>query len=469
VDDLAAEAIGVLCANDRVGWTRPSPRLYPHQWSWDAAFVAMGWAHVDPARAVAELDTLFQGQWATGMVPQIVFDRSVALGAYEPRHRTWATAAHSPAGVATSGICQPPIHAVALQRVRAAAERRDDGTVALVDDAVRTLYPRLAAWHRWLHTARDPEGTGLVTIFHPWESGLDNSPRWDAALAAVEPGAVLPAGEMAGGRPDLAHVSDPSERPTDDDYHRYHALVRSLVDLDYDQARAHAAHQFRMADVLFTAILAAADDALADLAVLAGRPGRSDGHKADADRSRAGLDRCWDPARGACLDRDQVTDRPVARDTIAGFAPLIAGCDPARAARLADRLAGPSYTGAGGLRWRVPPTTAVDDPAFDARSYWRGPTWPVVTWLLWWGLERAGHRGQADGLRIAAVDQLRASGCSEYAEPFTGEPLGSRAQSWTAAVALDWLAQDPWAADRSAPVLADRDHDAAADAPSIVA
>jgi len=219
--------------------------------------------------------------------------------------------------------------------------------------------------------------------------------------------------------------------------------------------------------VLFTAILAAADDALADLAVLAGRPDRADDHRADADRSRAGLDRCWDPARGACLDLDQVADRPVACDTIAGFAPLIAGCDAARAARLAGRLAGPSYTGARGLRWRVPPTTAVDDPAFDARSYWRGPTWPVVTWLLWWGLERAGHHGQAAGLRFAAVDQLRASGCSEYAEPFTGEPLGSRAQSWTAAVALDWLAQDPRAGDR--PALADRDHDVAAGPPSIVA
>ncbi|HET6949052.1 MAG TPA: hypothetical protein VFI47_01660, partial [Acidimicrobiales bacterium] len=156
MDDLAAEAIGVLCGNDRVGWTRPSPRLYPHQWSWDAAFVAVGWAHFDPARAVAELRSLFQGQWATGMLPQIVFDRSVAGGAYEPRHRTWATARHSPPGVATSGICQPPVHALSLRRVRDVAARRGDGSVDLVDDAVVELYPCLAAWHRWLHTARDP-------------------------------------------------------------------------------------------------------------------------------------------------------------------------------------------------------------------------------------------------------------------------------------------------------------------------
>jgi len=29
---------------------------------------------------------------------------------------------------------------------------------------------------------------------------------------------------------------------------------------------------------------------------------------------------------------------------------------------------------------------------------------------------------------------------AEYFEPFSGEPLGSLDQSWTAAVALDWLA-----------------------------
>jgi hypothetical protein len=433
-DPLAAEAIGVLRANDRGTWTRPSPRLYPHQWGWDAAFVAIGWAHLDPARAVTELRSLLRGQWSTGMIPHIVFDDCVAFGAYEPRERTWATAALSPAGVATSGICQPPMQAVALARVREIARRRDDGSAAALDAAIAELYPRLAAWHRWLHTARDPFGTGLVTILHPWESGLDNSPRWDEALAAVPDEGADEA------RPDLGHVADPGERPSQGEYRRYRALVRALVDIDYDQARALRTHPFRLADVLFTAILAAADDALADLAVVAGRPGAADGHRADADHGRRGLESCWDPARLACLDRDLVGDRWVAADTIAGFAPLVAGCDAARAAALAERIAGPSYAGAAGLRWALPPTTAVDDPDFDARSYWRGPAWPVISWLLWWSLRRAGLGERADALRAVALAQLRATGCCEYVDPCTGDGLGSHAQSWTAAVTLDWLA-----------------------------
>ena len=142
MDDLAQEAISVLWRNARGTWTRPSPRLYPHQWSWDAAFVAMGWAQLDPLRGVAELWSLFRGQWSTGMIPQIVFDLNAARGADEPGPNAWQTTSHAPAGTATSGICQPPVHAIAVARIREVASGRDDGSLHEVDDAIVDLYPR---------------------------------------------------------------------------------------------------------------------------------------------------------------------------------------------------------------------------------------------------------------------------------------------------------------------------------------
>jgi hypothetical protein len=39
-----------------------------------------------------------------------------------------------------------------------------------------------------------------------------------------------------------------------------------------------------------------------------------------------------------------------------------------------------------------------------------------------------------------SLEQLASGGFGEYFDPFTGKPLGSIRQSWTAAVALDWLA-----------------------------
>jgi len=65
------------------------------------------------------------------------------------------------------------------------------------------LVPKLLVSHRWCYAARDPYDTGLLSIIHPWESGMDNSPVWDDALAAVEPG------------PSVAHLRrDTSFAPT---------------------------------------------------------------------------------------------------------------------------------------------------------------------------------------------------------------------------------------------------------------
>ena len=70
---LSDRAAAVLRGNDAGGWTKASPLLYPHQWSWDSAFIAVGWAHLDVRRAMTELEHLFAAQWPTGLVPHIVF------------------------------------------------------------------------------------------------------------------------------------------------------------------------------------------------------------------------------------------------------------------------------------------------------------------------------------------------------------------------------------------------------------
>jgi glycogen debranching enzyme len=84
-------------------------------------------------------------------------------------------------------------------------------------------------------------------------------------------------------------------------------------------------------------------------------------------------------------------------------------------------------------------------PVYDRRSYWRGAIWPHANWLLWLGLLGHGRAAEAADLRAANLTLLArpAARFAEYFEPFTGEPLGSLDQSWTAAVALDWLATAP--------------------------
>jgi hypothetical protein len=65
-----------------------------------------------------------------------------------------------------------------------------------------------------------------------------------------------------------------------------------------------------------------------------------------------------------------------------------------------------------------------------------------MNWLLWWSLQRSDERKRTARLKDYSLTQLSDGRFGEYYEPFTGEALGSEDQSWTAAVTLDWLAED---------------------------
>ena len=442
--EMEAAAIEVLRRNDLGGWTKAAPRLYPHQWSWDSAFIAIGLAHVDTARAAQELRSLFLAQWTTGLVPHIVFNPDVPPGSYFPDAESWNVAnlsADVPKGKLTSGLIQPPVHAIAAWRIREIAGQRGRVDLETVDAFLREIYPKLFAWHRYLLTARDPEQSGLVTIYHPWESGLDNSPRWDPALRAVTVGELEPYTRF-----DLQHVADPSQRPTNEEYDRYLWLVELLKQARYDDAAIVASgFPFMVKDVLISGILVAANEALLRIAEASGVPDDERSLIADwIERGQRGLESAWNAELGLALDYDVLASEPVRVQTIAGFAPLVAGgLAPARRTALLETLDSEAFLGDARLRWQVPPSTSPLDPAFRSRSYWRGPTWPVLTWLFWWALMRDGEQEHADRLRTASLDQIATIGFAEYVEPFTGEPLGSLDQSWTAAVALDWLADSP--------------------------
>jgi glycogen debranching enzyme len=408
--------------------------LYPHQWSWDTAFIAIGLARSDPDRALRELEHLFSAQWRDGRVPHIVFDPNARD--YRPGPDLWASSSVSelaPRAVATSGIVQPPVHAIAVWRVLEVASSE------ALRSRVAALYPKLLAWHQYLAERRDPEGSGLITIYHPWE-GTDNSPRWDAALARIAVGPIPPYA-----RTDVSVVSA-DERPTSAEYDRYVWLVALLRDAGYDDATIQKTHPFLIKDVQLSAVFSAACRSLERVAELVGAPEAERREIARwGERSGRAVLSSFDETFGLALDRDLRSGKPVRVATSAGLCTLLVPDIDAAVVERAERtLFGPDFAGAPGLAFPVVLSTARSTPEFRPRAYWRGPAWPVSNWLLWWGMTQRGSEGSAALLRAPNLALLSRPDAhfAEYFEPFTAEPLGSLDQSWTAAVALDWLASE---------------------------
>ena len=152
---LAARAAYLLRGNDLGVMTTAAPLLYPHMWSWDAAFVSIGLAPLSVERAVVELDTLLSAQWRNGMIPHIVFANGV--DGYFPGPARWACsalAANAPGARHTSGITQPPVHAIAVQRILDHARTRGRSTRAVAESFLDRRWAELVRWHRWLAECR---------------------------------------------------------------------------------------------------------------------------------------------------------------------------------------------------------------------------------------------------------------------------------------------------------------------------
>ena len=442
--DLWNSAAHVLDANWSDDHMVPSRRLYPHQWSWDAAFIAIGLAYVNPSRAWRDLRSLFEAQWPDGRVPHIVFDPRTAEGDYFPGPAFWDVPAYSsrPARGST-GLVQPALHAVAAWEVYRRAASHGAACAREAGEELAWLYPRLVAQQEYLTGPRDAGGDGLASIVHPWESGLDNSPSWDAAMSAVPADMTLLERYR---RRDL-EVADAAHRPTDVDYARYLGLVVNYRDGGYVDTDLAQRHAFVVECPSFNAILAAAELALVHIAGVVGAD--PEVHRERAQRITTAIStHLFDPATRTFHARDVRTRTLSPARCINGLVPLLLPGLPAeQAAAIMAEAASP--------RFGLPEQTGLPVPSydrtapeFDTLRYWRGPIWINVNWLLRRGMLLHGYRGEAEDLRMAMVRLVHQSGHFEYFHPETGEGIGAPAFSWTAALSLDLLA------DRSVPAYA---------------
>lgn len=402
----------VLQANDRGRYTVPSPRLYPHQWAWDSAFAAIGWAHVDPERSLTELDTLMHAQWDDGRVPHIVFHQPSPD--YAPGPELWGAAR-------SSTVSQPPVWPLAARRV---------AEIAGIDDRLEALLERFEASLEFFRRERDPLHWRLVAVAHPWESGLDNCPIWDEPLERVDRSAPPPFR-----RRDTIVTGDASMRPTDEQYQAYASLVRAIREDGFGPG------PFAVYDPGFSAMLARAESDLAWLAERFGRRTMAErAHRRSRAIRRALLSRLWAPELGRFVYYDAAARQPVRDDVIGCYLPLCCGLPAEPQARLVAGLKQRYAT-----RWPLP-STAPAEPTFEPRRYWRGPSWVNINWLVSTALAASGNTTEAQRtfaleLSCKTVKLVANRGFWEYFHPDSGEGLGGEQFTWTAALILDLLSR----------------------------
>jgi len=358
------------------GYTAPNTVVYPWLWLWDSCFHALIWAGLGrPDRAMSELLAALENQGPSGFVPHMGYQRDpdVAVDLWGRR--------------SASSITQPPMYGHVVR--------------ALVDQGVNvpeTVLGKVRAGFRFLFEERRREPvTGLVTVVHPWETGCDDSPRWDHFC----PGRGF----------DLARW-------------RQHK-IELLSSVEYSADGAPLANPaFAVAPIGFNALVAW--NAM-EFASVTGDQELSAQARELADR----ISQRWRPEVGTWADGgpDDTTSGEVRTADALCALLVVDNVDQRRSAlRSLDQTG--DFGGQFGPRGVHP-----DEPTYDPATYWRGPVWPQLAYLLWLAADREGSREVAERVRQRTLAGAVASGFAEYWNGETGVGGGAIPQSW-AGVAL---------------------------------
>jgi mannosylglycerate hydrolase len=421
----------------------PSKDYYVHQWLWDSAGIAMGLVHVHEEAAFNELLSLIAGQWNNGLIPHIIYNPGESR--YYPPADQWQTSSFTSNGIKTSGITDPPLLAIAAEYLceKASDEQKKQ-------DFIHKLLPSIIAYHDYLKRYRDPEDSGLLTIVHPWESGTDDSPRWDSLLKRIDLDMIPTSlkADVDRNRKDIRYQNS-QERPTETDYYKYIYLIELFKDLAWDYTKIIHETPFAVKDILFNSIWERANEALVALLNTYGNQEEAHKYQRWAQETRKALTHTWSEVHNQYCDIDVTQGRhqAIAVPTNAIFMPLYVGAvTDDQLDILLQRLSKadeflPEYP---------VPSTAINSRYFDKERYWRGPTWPITNFFIIEGLTRCKARHKnveqlANFLMQKTVQMIKDNGFWEYFDPTPPETeshaigMGFSSFSWTAAILIQLL------------------------------
>lgn len=430
------------------GYTCPNPERYQWQWLWDSCFHAVIWAELSEAdRGLLELETLLATMEPSGFLPHMNY-----VADPEAAKEFWGRAG-------ASSITQPPMFGHAIAEL---VRRGMDVPEELAEKAAKAL--------RFFSAHRIHEPSGLAILCHPWESGADDSLRWDS-FYSVPYGHPRWQGEKIKLLATIQRDSNgtPLSNPL---FPVASAWFTASVAFNIAElARTTDAIAASEADGLVEAVENSWDDDLrtwVDAATSENSDASTEGartRRIDAvtnenpDASTEGAqERRVDAVSNenpdastegvqtrrvdAVTSESQISDDPAgdkdslsstsSAPTLEALLGILADRNEDRLAKVCEDLFNPEKYGAP----YGPAGASQSHKAYDGHGYWRGAAWPQLTYLLSHALQAKGRLKEARTLTAQLQNGAIISDFAEHWHPQTAHPGGATPQSWTALAAM---------------------------------
>jgi len=404
----------VLKNNRRSGYTLPTNNeLYPAQWNWDSAFISLGYSYFNLEYAIVELEKLLSGQWDDGMIPHILFHDNDE--SYFPNHKTWDCGNKIP----SSGITQPPIIATIIKKI-VDQNKLNQSQLKRVEIIIKKLKKYL----NWFFNYRDTNKIGLVSIIHPWESGLDNSPIWDSSLDKVKIEENLKYE-----RRDL-NVSRSSNRPLKKDYDGYITLLNQFKKDKYNPSKIVNDSMFNVIDIGFNSILIRATKDLIEVSKKFNLDFTDLKNK--ISKSEESLIKFYKDEEQSFFSYDFKNHNLIKVDAISNYFVLFANLQNEDINnKIINKLK--EYNSQKEYFFT---TVNPKDKTFEETRYWRGPVWINTNWIIYQGLIGK-DKNFSNLIKNKTLELLENKKFHEYYNYKTGDCLGANNFSWSAALYLD--------------------------------
>jgi putative isomerase len=141
----------------------PSKLYYVGVWQWDAYFHALAYRHIDDCLAEDQLRIILDHQRQDGMLPDAVHDEGTVTHLNFP---------------VDADVTKPPLLGWSAWKLYEASGDKE---------FLEEIYEPMVHWNQWWFEKNDLDNDGLCEYLHPFSSGLDDSPLWDAGMPVTAP------------------------------------------------------------------------------------------------------------------------------------------------------------------------------------------------------------------------------------------------------------------------------------------